>query len=124
VEQVEKGELSGPATEMLVERYVRPLVERGADTLVLGCTHYPFLAHAIQAAAGPSVRLIDPAVAVAREVRRRLMNVTLLAPAGRHGTERFWTSGAPADVRPVLARLWQREVEVERLPAEATERSG
>ena len=43
VEQVEAGELASAATRELVARYTRPLVERGADTIVLGCTHYPFL---------------------------------------------------------------------------------
>jgi glutamate racemase len=118
VEQVEKGNLSGAETRSLVEQYVRPLVERGADILVLGCTHYPFLRAAIEAAAGPSVRLIDPAVAVAREVRRRLSALNRLAPPERQGAEQFWTSGTPADVRPVIAQLWQRDVDVRRLAAD------
>ncbi|OFW05538.1 MAG: glutamate racemase [Acidobacteria bacterium RIFCSPLOWO2_02_FULL_68_18] len=118
VEQVEKGDLAGAETRSLVERYVRPLVERGADILVLGCTHYPFLKDAIQAAAGSSVRVIDPAVAVAREVGRRLAALNRLAPPERQGAERFWTSGTPADVRPVIVQLWQREVDVGRLVAD------
>jgi len=118
VEQVEQGDLSGPDTRALVERYVRPLIERGADTLVLGCTHYPFLAPLIQAAAGSTVTLIDPAVAVAREVRRRLTASDLLAPEGRHSTEEFWTSGRPAAVQPVIAQLWGREIEVHSLPSQ------
>lgn len=118
-EQIDKGELSSPLARSLVEEYVRPLIERGADTLVLGCTHYPFVASAIQAAAGPAVHLIDPAEAVAREVRRRLLALDLLAPMSRSGTERFWTSGAPGEVRAVTAQLWQRDVDVEHLPPES-----
>ena len=42
VEQVERADLAGPQTRALVERYTRPLLARGADTIILGCTHYPF----------------------------------------------------------------------------------
>ena len=66
VEQVEKGDLSSPATKLLVEKYVVPLLSKGADTLVLGCTHYPFLTPVIRAIAGPAVTILDPAAAVAR----------------------------------------------------------
>ena len=52
VEVVEAGELSTAATRSLVEKYVRPLVDQGADTIVLGCTHYPFLGAVIQDVAG------------------------------------------------------------------------
>ncbi len=69
---VENAELSGAQAEALIARYVTPLVARGADTLVLGCTHFPFLRAAIQTVAGPHVRVIDPATAVARELQRRL----------------------------------------------------
>ena len=70
VEQIEAGDLSGPRTRALVEEYASPLVDQGADTLVLGCTHYPFVTPLIQDAAGLGVTIIDPAVAVARELRR------------------------------------------------------
>src|SRR5512139_2723934 len=59
VEKVEAGELDTPKTRALVERYARPLIVRGADTLVLGCTHYPFLKPLIADVAGAGVTLID-----------------------------------------------------------------
>jgi glutamate racemase len=112
VERVEAGELSNAETRALVGRFVRPLVEKGADTIVLGCTHYPFVADLIQEVAGPGVTIIDPAVAVARELRRRLESNGLLAPDGRLGSEQFWTTGQVEDVQRVIAQLWAGDVRV------------
>jgi glutamate racemase len=122
VEQVEKGELSGERTRALVEKLVRPMMEKGADVLVLGCTHYPFLRAEIQEAAGSGVEVIDPATAVAREVRRRLETIGLLADSGRRSTDRFLTSGAPEEVAPIVSQLLGKPVEIERLPSEASRR--
>ena len=68
VELVESGTLTGPEAEQVVERSVRPLIEAGADTIVLGCTHYPFLADTIMKVADRPITLIDPAPAVARHL--------------------------------------------------------
>jgi glutamate racemase len=117
VERVETGELSTAATRSLVEQYVRPLLENGADTIVLGCTHYPFLSAVIQDVVGPAVAVIDPAVAVARELRRRLETGGLLAAESRTGKEQFWTTGPPAHSQKVIAQLWGQPIEVMRAPA-------
>jgi glutamate racemase len=116
VEQVESGELSGERTRALVERYVDPLLEEGADTLVLGCTHFPFLTPLIQEVAGPNVAVIDPAVAVAREVRRRLKTAAFLSASTTPGWEQFWTSGPVDAVAPLVSRLWGKDAVVNRLP--------
>ena len=68
VELVEKGELSGPHTEQVVRASLQPLLDEGADTIVLGCTHYPFLEDTIRKIAGPGVTVIDPAPAIARHL--------------------------------------------------------
>jgi len=121
VEQVEAGDLSGDKTRILLERYVLPLLEQGADTLVLGCTHYPFLAPLIREIAGPAVAVIDSAAAVARQLRRRLEVVDLLADAAKVGTESFWTSGAVDKALPLFAQLWQTNVKVSALPSRTLE---
>ena len=113
VDQVERGELAGSATRALVEEYVRPLVDRGADTIVLGCTHFPFLTGLIQDIAGPDVTIIDPAVAVARELRRRLQAGNLLSPRTSPGSEEFWTTGPPENVQRVMSDLWIHPVVVQ-----------
>jgi glutamate racemase len=115
VEQIEAGELDTPATRTLVERYTRPLLARGADTLVLGCTHFPFVAPLIAAVAGPDVRLIDTGEAVARQVVRRLAGAP--EPPRRAATERFWTTGDVGVARLIVPQLWGAPATVEALPA-------
>jgi glutamate racemase len=105
-DQVEKGELDSEETRALVKRYVRPMIDKGADIVVLGCTHYPFVRPVIQEVAGPAVDVIDPATAVARELRRRLESAGLLCDDNGTGTERFWTTGAVEVVGPIVRQLW------------------
>ncbi len=80
-DQIELGELNSPATTLLLQRYVQPLLDQGADTLVLGCTHYPFVQEAIQditSRAGHPVTLVDTGAAVARQLKRLLAADALL----------------------------------------------
>lgn len=68
VELVESGNIAGSEAESTVRNSVQPLLDAGADIIVLGCTHYPFLSQVIGKVAGPSVKLIDPAPAVVRHL--------------------------------------------------------
>ena len=113
---VEHGELSGPRPRALLERYLEPLLAAGADTLVLGCTHYPFLTPLIQRLVGPDVTILDPSPAVARQLRRRLEAAELLADGRAVGGERYFTSGAPEPTARLMARLLGQPVTVEILP--------
>jgi glutamate racemase len=116
VEQVEAGDLSGDKTRALIAQYVLPLLAQKADTIVLGCTHYPFLVPLIQEITGPTVAIIDPAAAIARELRRRLASIKQLSPEARAGTERFWTSAASDKTKQVISQLWQADIDVRSLP--------
>ncbi len=111
VEHIEAGGLEGPETEALLWRYLGPLLDRGADVIVLGCTHYPFLIPAIRRLAGPQVRVLDPAEAVARQVRRVLEG---LPPAGS-GQHEFLTTGRPEALSAAVRHLLGFEPAVERL---------
>lgn len=106
VECVESGDLQGPATRALVSRYATPLLERGVDTIVLGCTHYAFLQPVIRDVCGAGVQIVDPSPAVARHVKDRLTALNALSLATIGGHEQFWTSGSPDAMRTVMASLW------------------
>ena len=114
MELVEQANLHGPHTEALLRQFIAPLVAQGADTLVLGCTHYPFLRDTIQRLAGEGVTLIDPAEAVARELVRRLGDN--LHTQG-HGSTRFFTTGDVVQVQRVVAHLWGDSATVQALPS-------
>ncbi len=117
VEQIEAGELSSERSRSLVAEYVSPLVKRGADVIVLGCTHYPFLMPLIKEIAGDTVTIVDPSPAVARELRRRLENAGLLRSDAPHKKNLFWTSGSAEKNAPLISRLWGESVAVHMLPS-------
>lgn len=102
VEQVEAGDLDGPHTRALVRQYAGPLLARGADTLVLGCTHYPFVRPLIAELAGPRVTIVDTGPAVARQVARLAAEHGLRPGQGRVGC---FTTADPAAVAAPLLRL-------------------
>ncbi|WP_225863702.1 glutamate racemase [Ideonella benzenivorans] len=73
---IEKGGPSDPALDPLLDRYCAPVIQAGADTVVLGCTHYPFVAERIAARLGPHVQLLDTADAVAAHALHLWPNAT------------------------------------------------
>lgn len=91
VEAVERNEEELPATERLVRSVVEPMVEAGADKIVLGCTHYPFLRPVIERVAGSEVEIIDSSEAVARRVGVLLDEYKMRADDGSVAECRFLT---------------------------------
>jgi glutamate racemase len=102
---VEAGQLDGGDTEAALRRFIRPILEANADTIVLACTHYPFLIAPIRRIAGEHVSVIDPAPAIARHLGRVLESHGLRAPAGHHPRHLFYTSGDPRRFGEALLRL-------------------
>jgi glutamate racemase len=117
VEQVELGELHSARTRELVVRYATPLLARGADTLILGCTHYPFLAPLIRDVVGDGVTLIDTGAAVARQLQRRI-RAELPGRTSGGATAQFYTSGDAEQASRIISVLWKERVAVEQLPPE------
>ena len=103
VETVEKGILDGPEVEALVHRCIDPMLEAGADHIVLGCTHYPFLQPVIERIAGEAVIVVNPAPAVARQAQRLLGKKA--EPSQRKGSTTFCSSSKDTSVLLRLASL-------------------
>jgi len=95
VQLIEAGALDTPETRQLLGRIIDPMLAAGVDTLVLGCTHYPFVRPLLQELAGEQVSIIDPAPAVARHTRYVLQQRGLNAPDHLEGAVRCFTSGSP-----------------------------
>ena len=112
VEMVEQGKQESEECQALLQDYLQPMKEKSIDTLVLGCTHYPFLSEQITQILGPSVSLVDPAEAVARQVRNVLAGKQLLTERNSLGTSRFYTSADPQLATPVISKLWGEPVRV------------
>ncbi|TLP63535.1 MULTISPECIES: glutamate racemase [Pseudomonas] len=115
VECIEGGDLDSPAVRQLLAGYVQPLLAAGCDTLILGCTHYPFLRPLLAGMVPAQVAIIDTGAAVARQLQRLLDARDLLA-AGPAQDTRFWSSGEPERLHAILPLLWNRADSVQRLP--------
>ena len=116
VERIERGELDSAETRQLLALYVAPLLQAGADTIVLGCTHYPFVRPLIEELAGPDVTLIDTGAAVARQLQKRLDGAALQAAPDGEGRVRFWSNGEMPQAAAVITRLWGTGADVGALP--------
>ena len=106
MEKVEAGAFTSPDTIDMLHRYIDPLLSQGADTLVLGCTHYPFLIPAIRRITGESVTIIDPSPAVARRLLSQLQEFGLQNPGCAPGSVEFLCTGDTSKPTEVLATLW------------------
>ncbi|MGY2258480.1 glutamate racemase [Pseudomonas sp. SDO55104_S430] len=105
VELIESGDLHSAALRQLLESYVRPLLAAGADTIILGCTHYPFLKPLLKQMIPDDISLIDTGAAVARQLQRLLAERELLAE-GPARQAQFWSSADPAHFTKILPILW------------------
>lgn len=115
VQEIEKGNLDGEETRRILESALRPMLEKNIDTVVLGCTHYPFVIPLIERICGESVRVIDPAPAAARQAERLLEAGGTRNPSARRGRVQFYTSGDAAAVESLLPKLLGESGKVERL---------
>ena len=105
-ELVEQGDLEGPDCDARLMGYLQPMLDAGADTIVLGCTHYPFVIESIRRLVGPAMAVLDPAPAVARHLADVLGQAGLLATDSAGVlAPRFATTADPLAFNRALSRL-------------------
>lgn len=107
VEKIESGLAGDPGTRAMLAGILAPMVAAGADTFVLGCTHYPFVRPLIEQLTGPDAVIIDPAPAVARQLARRLKESALLSASGQEPTYCFHASGPDTSLHNTLRQYWR-----------------
>lgn len=105
VECIERGELDSEQLTSLLADYTQPLLDAGCDTLILGCTHYPFLRPALERLLPADIQLVDTGAAVARQLQCKLDEFDLRA-RGVSGPTQFWSSGNAQRLQDVLPVLW------------------
>ncbi|OGO29410.1 MAG: glutamate racemase [Chloroflexi bacterium RBG_16_52_11] len=105
VARIEANDLNSGETRQILEQALRPMLAQGIDTVVLGCTHYPFVIPLILEIVGPGVRVIDPAPAVARQVERLMEANTMRVPTNHKGGVQYLTSGDETRLEGMLPAL-------------------
>lgn len=114
VGEIEAGRANGAEAKRILREALEPMLAKGMDTVVLGCTHYPFSFDSIREIVGPNVRLIDPAPAIARRTASLLAERGLAAAKANHGSVRYITSGDAEAMRARVQELLGELVEVEK----------
>lgn len=118
VAQIEAGRLDSPEARAILEDALQPMLAQGIDTVVLGCTHYPFVIPLIQEIVGPGVRVVDPAPAVARQVGRVLAGMApqpAQSDSPNPARVRYTTTGDPAQLQALLPLLVGEQAQVQSL---------
>jgi glutamate racemase len=115
VQQIEQGNLESEETGRILEEALRPMLEKNIDTVVLGCTHYPFVIPFIQQIVGNDVRVIDPAPAVAKQVQRLLEARGMRSESASQGDLKLYTSGDADELESMLPVLLGKRGEVRRV---------
>ncbi|MFH2059213.1 MAG: glutamate racemase [Pseudomonadota bacterium] len=115
VELVEKGDLHSEKVRTLLKQYLEPMLEMGVDTLVLGCTHYPFLLHMIHEIAGDRLTIIDPAAAVAGQTRRILDGLGLMSDGDQEPEFQFYTTGETTITQQFISKTMDMPYGLERV---------
>jgi glutamate racemase len=115
VMEIDGGHLDTPMVHTILERALNPMLERGIDTVVLGCTHFPFVIPTIEEIGGPDVRVIDPSPAIARQVARLLEAYNLRSDETNSVQRQYLTTGDPEKIGRLLPRLIADSAQVGKL---------
>ena len=115
VELIEQGQLTSPACQQLLQQFIEPLLAKNIDSLVLGCTHYPFLTEQILALTEQKVNIIETASPVANQLKNILVQQQLLAPKSQLAQHTFYCSKHTTAYQKLVNQLWRSPVDLQQL---------
>lgn len=110
---VENGYTSGKITEEIAKEYLAPVMEFGADTIILGCTHYPILQDVIRKTVGDGVTLINSGAAAARHTKERLAELDLCTDSSARGTAHYFVSDMADGFAELGGMFLEREIDAQ-----------
>ena len=110
VEYIEQGEQGGQACNTLLRNYIEPLINKGIDSLVLGCTHYPFVQSQISAIAGPQVNIIETAGPVTLQLSKQLIEKNISSTNKQQGQYQFFSSRVTKQQEKIFSKLWNKPI--------------
>ena len=111
VPMVEEGMVDGKITIAIVKKYLEPLKQKGIDTIILGCTHYPLLKNAIQKVMGPKVKIINPAESTAKEIKKYLdENFAVDKKIKRGSDNKFFFSDEPYNLEKISHLCFRKKI--------------
>lgn len=116
VEIIEQGQQDSPYCYQLLSSYLNPLIQEGIDTLVLGCTHYPFLQKQINSIVGSSIKIIDTTAPVVSQLKVKLINNEILTTSVQQGKMQFYSSQPYDQQKTFLTNFWQTKIEFHHFP--------
>ena len=110
VEAIESGNLSTNKAGKILEEALLPMIEKGVDTIVLGCTHFPFVLPTIKEIVGPNISVIDPSLAIAKRVHTLLVDLDILENDPQNSNIIFATSGKTDNFSSMIHSLLNRNI--------------
>jgi len=115
VEFIEQGEQHSHICNTLLAQYIEPLVDKGVDTLVLGCTHYPFIQEQISAIVGQKIKIIETAAPVTLQLSKKLAELNIMACVTQRGEHQFFSSQVTNQQEKIFNKLWQTSLTLQPL---------
>lgn len=116
VELIEQDKKNSPECELLLSKYLQPLLDKGVDTIVLGCTHYPLVKGIINKICGENVIIMETALPVTEQLQRQLALHNLINPSNKLGTTRFYSSKHSDMQQALFTHIWQQSLQLNSYP--------
>jgi glutamate racemase len=116
VEVIEQDKKNSPECELLLSKYLQPLLDKGVDTIVLGCTHYPLVKGIINKICGANVIIMETALPVTEQLQRQLAQHNLINPSDKLGTTRFYSSKHGDMQQALFTHIWQQSLQLNSYP--------